>query len=154
MPWGIPVEDWACRLVAIRPIYAAGATIWASAFATWRLALGSDWVACSPWKMALQRIRIRLLSDVAQPHRRLVRWREASPVKGREHRPPVQTLSERSLDAWRPNALTWAEVIGPHSVGPRGQNNPLLNGDPLSPHRIMCRGVMPNTALTGAAPLS
>ena len=21
-PWGIPVEDWTCRLVAIRPIYA------------------------------------------------------------------------------------------------------------------------------------
>src|SRR5580704_8615996 len=38
-----------------------------------------------------------LLSDVAQPHRRLVRWREASPVKGREHRPPIQTLAERAL---------------------------------------------------------
>jgi hypothetical protein len=36
-----------------------------------------------------------LLSDMAQPRRRLVRRRKASPVKGRECRPPVQmTISQ------------------------------------------------------------
>ena len=58
MPWGISVEDWACRLVAIRPIYAADATTWASAFATWRPGWGSDWIVYSEWKMARQRMRI------------------------------------------------------------------------------------------------
>jgi hypothetical protein len=110
--WGDSDEDQACLRVAIRPIYAAGARTWASAFATWRLGLGSDWIVYSEWKMARQRMRIDLLSNLAEPHRRLVQRRETYPSKGREHRPPVQMTfpaqSRRSPTG--PSRLTLASI--------------------------------------------
>jgi hypothetical protein len=41
-------------------------------------------------------------TDVAQPHRRLVRRRKASPVRGREHRPPVQMTPNKHCGGTKP----------------------------------------------------
>jgi hypothetical protein len=41
-------------------------------------------------------------TDVAQPHRRLVRRRKASPVRGREHRPPVQMTPNKHCGGIKP----------------------------------------------------
>ena len=76
----------------------------------------------------------------------------ATAINRRERRTKDRSL-KRPLRPWF--AARAARREGLHNASePARQISPLLNGDHLSSCRILCRGVTPITALTGAAPHS